>query len=126
MKFEQESYHIYIQRIEALTLQLQDIKYSLRDTISFINKIKERTPDTHFETLQQLTLSALIDKHVQDLALTNQKLNRVSSCSEVNGGPNPPITSLPGGVINPHLRQPLPCVWRGMKARHLLLLLFIN
>ena len=76
MKFEQESYHIYIQRIEALTLQLQDIKYSLRDTISFINKIKERTPDTHFETLQQLTLSALIDKYVQDLTITDQKVDR--------------------------------------------------
>jgi hypothetical protein len=77
MKFEQESYHIYIQRIEALTLQLQDIKSSLKDTISFINQVKERTPNTHFQTLQQLTLSAIIDKHVADLNLTNQKVDRV-------------------------------------------------
>ena len=77
MKFEDESYLIYIQRIEALTLQLQDIKTSLKDTISFINQVKERTPDTHFETLQQLSLSAIIDKHVADLDLTNQKVDRV-------------------------------------------------
>ena len=77
MEFENESYHIYIQRIEALTLQLQDIKSSLKDTISFITQIKERTPNTHFQTLQQLSLSAIIDQHVQDLHLTNQKVDRV-------------------------------------------------
>ena len=79
MSFEQESYAIYIQRIEVLTLQLQDIKHSIKHIISFINCINERTPNTHFKTLQQLTLSALFDKHVQDLNLTNHKIDRAIS-----------------------------------------------
>ena len=77
MIFEKESYNIYIQRIEALTLHLHHIKYSLRDTITFINSIKDCTPNTQFKTLQQLTLSAIIDTHVGGLNLTNQKVDRV-------------------------------------------------
>ena len=71
MSFENESYHIYIQRIEALTLQLQDINHSLRDTINFIDSVKDRTLNTRFKTLQQLTLSTIINKHVSDLNLIN-------------------------------------------------------
>ena len=41
-----------------------------------INPIKDCTPNTHFKTFQQLTLSAIIDKHVGDLNITNQKADR--------------------------------------------------
>ena len=43
---ERSSYLVYIQRIEALTLQLQDIKTDLKETVDFIAHIKEIIPYT--------------------------------------------------------------------------------
>ena len=75
MSFENESYHIYIQRIKAIYLQLQDINPIIKATINFIDTIKDHTPITHFKTLQQLTLTHIIEQHIQDLSLTNQKVD---------------------------------------------------
>ena len=61
MSVEKESYHICIQLIEALSLQLLDITYYLEDIIDFVNYIKDRTSNTHFISLQQLALRKIVN-----------------------------------------------------------------
>ena len=73
---ERSSYLVYIQRIEALTLQLQDIKSDLRESVAFIAHIKDIIPVIGLPSLQQLSLSTVINHHSEDLLLVREKINR--------------------------------------------------
>ena len=73
---ERSSYLVYIQRIEALTLQLQDIKSDLRESVAFISHIKDIIPVIGLPSLQQLSLSTIIDHHSGDLLLIREKIDR--------------------------------------------------
>ena len=73
---ERSSYLVYIQRIEALTLQLQDIKTDLKETVDFIAHIKKIIPTIGLPSLQQLSLGTIVYHHSNDLYLIREKINR--------------------------------------------------
>ena len=72
---ERSSYFIYMQRIEELTFQLQDINTNL-ETVDFIAHIKKIIPTSCLPSLQQLSLSTIVDHHFSDLYLIREKINR--------------------------------------------------
>ena len=73
---ESSIYLVYIQRIEALTLQLQDIKSDIKETVDVIAHIKDITPDICLPSLQQLMLNTIIRHHSEDLLVIREKINR--------------------------------------------------
>ena len=73
---ESSIYLVYIQRIEALTLQLQDIKSDLKETVDLIAHISDITPDIGLPSLQQITLNIIIKHHSEDLLVIREKINR--------------------------------------------------
>ena len=73
---ERSSYLVYIQRIEALTLQLQGIESDLKESANFITYINDIIPVIGLPSLQQLSLSTIIDHHLEDLLLIREKINR--------------------------------------------------
>ena len=73
---ERSRYLVYTQRIEALTLQLPDIKSDLKGTLDFITSIKDIIPVISLPSLQQLSLNTVIDQHSEDLLLIREKMNR--------------------------------------------------
>ena len=73
---ERASYEVYIQRIEAITLQLQDIKQDLKAAVDYTTKLKDFVPGTNVTSLQFLTLTELLKNHNQDIRVIKEKLNR--------------------------------------------------
>ena len=73
---ESSIYLVYIQRIEALTLQLQDIKSDLKETVDLIAHISDITPDVGLPSLQQITLNIIIKHHSEDVLVIREKINR--------------------------------------------------
>jgi hypothetical protein len=76
---ERSSYLVYIQRIEALTFQLQNIKSDLKESVDFIAHINDIIPVIGLPSLQQLSLSMVIDHHSGDLLLIMEKINRITN-----------------------------------------------
>ena len=73
---ERTSYKIYIQHIDAITLQLQDTKQDIKKAMNYIKKLKDLAPGTNIPSLQELTLTELFKNHIQDLIETREKINR--------------------------------------------------
>ena len=67
MVSERASYLVYIQRSETITLQLQDIKSDLKQTVDFIAQIENLNPVVSSPSLQQLTPNDIIKHHSDDL-----------------------------------------------------------
>ena len=72
---ERASYEVYIQRIEAIILQLQDIKQDIKKTVNYITKLKDLAPGTNIPYLQELMRTELFKNHTQDLLETREKVN---------------------------------------------------
>ena len=78
MIYERASYKVYIQRIEAITLQLQDIKQDPKKAVGYTTKLKDLVPGTNVPSLQVLTITELFKNHNQYLLEIREKLNRTT------------------------------------------------